>query len=217
MQLAPDRATVDPAAIEALLPQQGQIEQMTTEDLRQALDVSRRLSAKILTVAAMVWRELERRGEDMTPYLEDIAYRRVRDIAGGKLAPEAVMKFGTRTRLLDRIANLPPAEQKKLAEGERVTVVERDPETKKLDERKLPVESLEKSQLNLLFAPSGEMRTPDQQRAVLTATPLKHPEADKPRGRVFIARGKLRTDGEVEVQAVIAALREKGFLPPLGK
>lgn len=193
-------------------PTRKQIAGMTPEQLLETLKAAVTAQGALLEVAAWAWAALEDRGHDLSELLDEHPYffRRVREIAHERLSVEAAKKFGGNSHVLDYVRKLPREQQDRLVTDDRVSfVVDQD---RQLTERRLHLSTLSREQLKQLVDERGELRTPSQQRAFLSPSPA-HPDQDTPRGKVHITRGKLRTDGEVPVQVVIKALREKGFLP----
>jgi hypothetical protein len=204
---------MNPADWQSRLPQKNQIDQMGAEQLCEVLRLCSTLSDAVLQVAAWAWARLEELGADLTEQLDSNPYlfRRIRDIAHERLSVEAAMKFGGKTHILDFVRKQSREVQDRLVADDRVLFVVKGP-SNELDERKLHLAALDREQLKQLVTPDGEIRTPNQQRAYLSPSPVP-PVRDTPRGRVIITRGKLRTEGEVPIQAVIRALQEKGHLP----
>lgn len=204
---------MNPAEWQSRLPTKDQIEEMTTGQLLDVLKLCGTLSDVILQVAAWAWAKLEASGIDLSEMLDSNPYlfRRIRDIAHERLTVEAAMKFGGNSYVLDHVRKMSREQQERLVKDDKVLFVVADPQHG-LTERKLPLTALSREQVKQVIDDRGEIRTPNQQRAYLSPAPTP-PERDAPRGRVYIVRGKLRTDGEVPVATVIKALKEKGFLP----
>src|SRR3712207_2892877 len=108
-------------------PDGDDLERMTREELREELSRALALTVEGLRRAARVWGLLERMGEDLSDLRTGIAAY-VPLIAAGTVLPEAVIAFAGNRTLLRKVAELPPAEQKRLATGGAVEVVERRPD-----------------------------------------------------------------------------------------
>lgn len=199
------------------LPTREQMRQMTSDELFNLFRQLETLSAQTLACCADLYAEMQERGIDTSGIHDSVTMQWVRKIAGGKVLAETVHKFGQKIDILKQVSKLSPKDQERLIQDSRVEVVERDPTTNELTTRKLPVENLGLNQRKLVFTNSGEIRTPDQQRALL-ADHLSVPVTPfTTKARVVIVRGKLRTYGDVPVAEVIDLLREKGFLPPVAR
>ena len=203
---------MSPIDWQSKLPTKDQIGEMESDQLINVLKQCGTQFDVLLQVMAWAWAALEERGVDLDEILEGNPYlfRRVRDIAHDRLSVEAAMKFGGNSYVLDYVRKLSREQQDRLVNDDRVLFVVED--NRQLTERRLHLAALNREQLKQLVDERGELRTPNQQRAYLSPSPA-HPEKETARGRLYIVRGKLRTDGEVPVSVVIKALKEKGFLP----
>lgn len=94
---------------------------MTTEELRGELARAITMTADALSYLAACWVELERRGEDLTDLRIGLAPY-LREVAAGRLAPEAVISFAGEKMKLAWIAGQPPNIQRRLADGGIVTL-----------------------------------------------------------------------------------------------
>lgn len=94
---------------------------METQDLRAELGRAITMTADSLAYLAGVWAELERRGEDLSDLKIGLAPY-LRDVASGRLAPEAVLTFAGRKMVLKWVARQPYEQQKKLAAEPTVTI-----------------------------------------------------------------------------------------------
>ena len=166
---------------------------------------------------ASVWRELERRGEDLSDIKSGlISYLPL--VAAGRLQPEAVVHFAGRAMLLKRISTLPPQQQLALVNGERIPVViELDGE---LVEKQLQADEIPSQLLNQVFTDGGVRPVTEQQllAAVKMSTKSKREEKKSSRGR----RPKVQIDtsrdlikagkAELRLSDVLAALRQAGLM-----
>jgi hypothetical protein len=175
---------------------------LSVADLRRELAGGLTRSADALLHVATVWRELERRGEDLTEFKAGLG-RTIPLIAAGRLAAEAVVAFIGRPSVLDAIEGLPLARQRELAAGAKVRVLA--PADATADEA--PLAALTPQTIRLVFA-DGVERTPGEQRAALAARrPAKAKKPDR-EYRVVVDRdartvrvGRM----EVGVEEVLAA------------
>jgi len=141
-----------------------------TETLRRELASTLTMTARQMQRLALIWQELERRGEDLSDLRTGLAsYFPL--IASGKLDAQAVVQFAGKTTLLNKIALLPLAEQRKLAEGGNVTLVVAAPEGgfREVDK---PVHALTLTQTMQVFG-DGRIRSPKEQFGIVEDTLLK--------------------------------------------
>lgn len=130
---------------------------MTTEELREELRRAVNLTARSVAYLAEVWTELERRGEDMSDIRIGLAPF-LRDVAAGRLAPEAVLTFAGSRMVLRWVGRRPLAEQKRLASGAPVEVpTEEGP-------RQIPATQLTVQHLRMLQKAREERVTGRRQR-----------------------------------------------------
>lgn len=81
------------------------------------------MTAKTLSYLAAVWRELERRGENLSDLRTGIAFY-LPQIAAGTLDAELVVRYAGQRMLLHAAGRLPIKEQRRLVETGHVTLVE---------------------------------------------------------------------------------------------
>lgn len=95
---------------------------LSTEELRQELHSAIGLTARAIAKVAAIWEELTRRGED----LSDVKFALrdyMRDVASGRLLPEAVALLAGRVRTLRLVSELPVETQRSLVAGESVDLL----------------------------------------------------------------------------------------------
>jgi hypothetical protein len=97
---------------------------MTVDQLRAELANHVRLTAEHVARMAVIWTELERRGEDMKALRMGLS-RFLPAVAAGKLVPEAVVHLSGNMAALRAIGSLIPEEQRRLL-SEGALPVERD-------------------------------------------------------------------------------------------
>ena len=104
-----------------------ELARLSNEELRAELAQQLALTAASLMRAAAIWTELQRRGVDLAALRSGLAHYLPR-IARGELAPEAVVAFAGQRMLLQHLAGMPLADQRRYAAGEPITVAEVDSE-----------------------------------------------------------------------------------------
>lgn len=88
----------------------------STEELRAELAAALKLTADHLVRLALVWAELERRGEDLSALKNGIG-KYLPMIASGAVLAETVVAFAGEPLMLSRAAKLPVDEQRKAIEA----------------------------------------------------------------------------------------------------
>lgn len=151
------------------------ISELDTETLRGELARALTITAQGLVYLAAVWAELVRRGEDLSNLRSGLGTY-LPAIASGRLAPEAVVQFAGQTTLLRRIALLPIEEQRRIAEGEPIPVAVRNDDGE-FTERKMPALALTARQVVQIFDDGGRVRTPIEQRQLISHTTPKQQRA----------------------------------------
>jgi hypothetical protein len=150
---------------EQLYPEWERIKRLTDEELDAELVETMEVSAKMLVRLALIVRQKEERGHDlsgittsMLTYLRKIAY--------GQLLPEAVSCFLAHPTILKRIAALPIPDQRKCIQGGgvRIACFQGDQVTHRMADLTL----LGPSELSQVFA-SDHIRSVDEQAALLKA------------------------------------------------
>lgn len=95
---------------------------MSTAELKAEFAKALEITAHQLVYLAHLWRELERRGEDLS-HLRSGLFTYMPMIANGSLDPQAVVRFAGNLTALRALANLSLKEQRRLAEDGLVEVV----------------------------------------------------------------------------------------------
>lgn len=98
------------------------LSQKTTAELRDELARALKVTADSLAYLALVWRELEQRGENLDDLRVGLG-RYLAPIADGSLAAEAVVMLAGHQTALDAMARLPIDEQRRIVAAGRVDVV----------------------------------------------------------------------------------------------
>ncbi len=162
----------------------------TTEQLRAELARGLQVTAECLLRLALVVKLLEERGEDLSGLRLPLLHH-LRRIACGQVLPEVVVRFAAAPGLIAKIGSLPLPEQKRLAEGGKVTVVVRTAAGETTHKQVDPLH-LAPGQVSLVFA-RDHLRGIAEQGVLLDQRPERG-EKQPPRGRVRSdsARGGLR-------------------------
>lgn len=92
------------------------LKDVDTATLRTALAGTLGLTVRTLAYAAAIWRELESRGENLAPLKQGICAH-LSAIGAGQVLPETVVNFAGRPALLKKVAQLPVAQQRAIADG----------------------------------------------------------------------------------------------------
>lgn len=184
---------IDPNT-DALEAKRAELHQMTTDELRDQLATQIQLTADHLLATALIIRELEERGEDLSdlklgllPYLRRIAH--------GQVVPELVVRYAGFPALINRLASFPLPEQRRIAAGEPVDLLVLRGEGS--DTRRVDPLHLTRDQLYQVFA-TDHIRTAAEQAAMLEdlrnrPKAVKRPKrsrvrADAERGGVVVGR-----------------------------
>lgn len=184
--MTPARIKTDPPA--ALTPES--VRQLDTAALRELLASGITGMADSLARSALAWAELERRGEDLSDLRRGLT-RYVPLIASAQLAAEAVVAYANRPTLLDALRGMPLAEQRALAAGRAVEVIDpADPSAVNA----VPLVALPAAVIRLVVS-DGQVRTPAQQRLAFRPRPKKEkssrhfrPRYDRETGAVQVGR-----------------------------
>lgn len=146
------------------LPTPYELGSMSTQTLRSELAKSLTMSARHLHHLAMIWAELEKRGEDLSDLRTGLAVY-LPMIAAGRLDAEAVIRFAGQPTVLRSLANLPVERQHALALGGSVPVLTVNA-SGEYEGAELPAITLTAAQARLVF--SGDtIRSVAEQRAIL--------------------------------------------------
>lgn len=133
-------------------------------ELKRALVVT----AETIAYLGAVWRELERRGQDLSNYRTGIG-EYLPLVAAGQLAPEAMVQFIGRLQLLRAVRLLPIDEQRRLADGGTVTVLREDRRTGALLPTEVPATTLTGEQIKQVFD-GGRLRDVAEQANMIDST-----------------------------------------------
>ena len=137
---------------------------MSNQQLRARLAQSLTLSARHLAYLAVIWAELERRGEDLSDLRTGLAAY-LPQIAAGVLDAEAVVRFAGKPSVLRALAGLPLEQQAALTRGEPVHVLTVNA-AGEYESADMPAHLLTPAQTRLVFGDAG-LRPVGEQRAML--------------------------------------------------
>jgi len=171
---------------------------MDTPALRSELARALEITADRLAYLAAIWKELEARGEDLSHLRSGMAVY-LPMIASNHLAAEAVVRFAGSKTMLRAVAQLPLDEQRRLAQGGKVSV--------HLDgaDREVEADGMTTRMIKAAFA-DGRIRSLDEQRSI--AAPVKSATTKLKRGEVRGVAGGIQV-GRTRVSTgdVLTALR----------
>lgn len=181
---------------------------MKSVDLRRGIEKCMGIAAKNIVMAAVMFSELERRGENTSdlrlsyPYL----YRR---IAAGQVLGSLIQLAFKDPQLLSRMSKLPLTEQKKIAErGVDVVVIDNG---KMTVERKAPTD-LRPGQVCQVFAKDHE-RTHEEQAAFIQARQAEEStKIDAIKGLSWRHYRKWSASGKSALEVFIAGLKALGII-----
>jgi hypothetical protein len=128
----------------------GQLRSMTDEQLLEELKTGMRVNADNLLRMALVVKELESRGADLSGVKLGLLHH-LRRIACGQMLPEVVTQFAWSPALIARIGSLPLSEQRKLVDGDRVKMLTYGPDGSMTHRLADPV-AMTPDQVNQVFA-----------------------------------------------------------------
>jgi hypothetical protein len=140
---------------------------LDTPTLRSELSRILTLSADHLAYMAAIWQELEARGENLSELKTGLGVY-LPLIAARKLDAEVVVKFAGNKTLINAMVSLPIDEQRRLAHGGTVAVIDEHGTTKNV-----PIIQLRGRQIKMVID-AGRIRPPEEQTDI--ATKAKKPK-----------------------------------------
>lgn len=188
---------------------ESELQALSSDELHARLKGAIGMTAAAIHTMALLWRELVRRGEDMSGYRNALAPF-LMAVAEGRLVPQMVVQLSGQTRALERVAELPVQQQELLLDGEPVTVYRGQDRSECLPLRDMlwsdvalairdgRIWSLQEQKLAHERSESRKVKRPKRGRAPRISV--------TPDNRLLI--GKTSVDAE----RVIAALRQHGLL-----
>lgn len=180
-----------PATTESKDLTHGDLSRLTVSELKSAFFQSLEVTVSHFQRLAEIWRELQNRGEDMSPYREGIAIY-IELIAHGRLRADFVVRYAGQKTLLNAISLLPVDQQDQVLQSESVELVE--PESQggfKVTEIKLS--ELPSRLIQQVFSETG-LRSPDEQKKLL----IRREGRPRPKASLRKAR-KVKIDQESQV------------------
>ena len=201
-------------SLEVARPNLPQFEELSNEELRALLVKKVSLSAVSLMEAAEIWKELQRRGVEMSAFRSGLGMYFPR-IARGELAAEAVVAFAGQRVLLQHMIGMPLDEQRRYAAGEPITVADRDDDGQIMGAQRR-LSEMSAREVTLAIA-DGRVRPLKVQaeslaRKVTRAAPRRAKSGSTARIRADVSAGTLaigRT--RLEPLDLASALRALGF------
>lgn len=148
-----------------------------TASLRRELARALQVTAENLIYLAAVWRELEKRGEDLSALRHGLGAH-LSEIAAGRLDAEIVVQFARAPSILRTLAQLPVRKQRQLARGEPLKIVEATPYGSEPAVRAAPAYHLKASEIRLAIG-NGKIRSIEEQTEILRATAALEPGVER--------------------------------------
>lgn len=185
-----------------------ELQSVSTAELRAQLHEAIGLTEAAIVRVATIWSELSRRGEDLSGVRFSLARFMLR-VARGQLLPGLVVALSGQTRALERIAELPLDDQKRLAAGDALEIYRGQD---RIDTA--PLASLTYSEIALAIR-DGRIRTAAEQRMAFER--VKKARSRRMRGRppkITVLPDNLVRIGTVEVPAerLLAKMRAAGLV-----
>lgn len=185
-----------------------ELQSVSTAELRAQLHDAIGLTEAAIVRVAAIWSELSRRGEDLSGVRFSLARFMLR-VARGQLLPGLVVALSGQTRALERIAELPLDDQKRLAAGDALEIYRGQD---RIDTA--PLASLTYSEIALAIR-DGRIRTAAEQRMAFER--VKKARSRRMRGRppkITVLPDNLVRIGNVEVPAerLLAEMRAAGLV-----
>ena len=191
---------------------QSDIKQASIEQLKVELSRSLKLTSEYLVYMAMIWSELNSRGEDLSA-LKSGLFEYIPLIAVNQLDASLVIEFAGNKTLLSCLARLPIEQQKEIAQSKSVPFIELSDKGGKI-EKKLDLATAKANQIYQVFGGEYGFRDPDQQYMLLKAkTKAQRPAKPKRKTIRTIEFDSSREymligDKQVKVETLLTALGE---------
>lgn len=201
----------EPASIGEIVdkaPAAMELQDVPTNELHQQLSEAIGMTEQAVTRVAHIWRELSRRGEDMSCYRFALA-QFMPAVADGRLLPRLVVNMAGQTRALTRLAELPVGDQRALLSGQTIEVYKGEDtvEEKRLDD-------LTYSEIALAIR-DGHIRSAAEQKLAAERSSGRRRKSRPGRPvRVSVTGDKMLRVGklEIELERVLAELRTAGVI-----
>lgn len=185
---------------------------MTDAELEARLTKATSLTVEGLREMAVIMTEKKRRGHDLSNVRIGLRHHLLR-IGSGQLLPEVVVHFAGKPSLFNVIGTLPHDEQKRLADGQPVSLMVLGPDGRYEERLSDPLE-MQPDQIALAFAP-GRLREKTEQSNLLdqrrerASAPVPEQigkdRIDPERGVAIIGR---QTRTLAELESLVNALRK---------
>ena len=191
-------------------PDSVELQSIATEDLRRELVEAIGLTVRTVQRVAAIWAELERRGEDLSDIRFSLAAY-MPAVAAGRLLPEVVVALSGRQRTLNIVADLAIDDQRRLINGEPITLVTTDATVQR------SLDDMTFSEITRVIR-DGQIRTEAEQRLAMDRLDRRRRQERPRRGRrptvrVLQTSDQIKIgDTSVDIEDVIAALRGAGYL-----
>lgn len=138
---------------------------LTIDQLKQELKKALAITAEHLQYLAAVWKELEKRGEDLSHLKTGLAgYLPM--IASGQIDSNLIVKYAGRRTVLSALAKLPIEQQREIANDGHLTIVTLDENGKRHDIQR-QIDQLSQAELFQAISDRG-LRDPDKQFLLLS-------------------------------------------------
>lgn len=185
--------TIDPTEIikSPRLEIANRVGEMDTNTLIGELERALTVTAETIAYLGAIWRELDRRGVDLTAYRVGMG-QYLPLIASGQLDPSAVVRFAGRLTLLRAVQTLPVDEQASLAAGRKVAVASMAPDGT-ITVSDVDPDMLTGEQLRLVFD-TGRIRGAEEQanmlRSASTAARRRQKEPTARRYKIKVSQDR---------------------------
>lgn len=190
-------------------PPELEMQSLSSDELRRQLNDAIGITETALIRVAAIWRELVRRGEDLSNVKFSLG-RFMVPIAEGRLLPSLVVAMSGQTRALERVAELTVTDQQKLVAGDKIHIFRGGSSA---DEKALSEMTFGEI---ALAVGEGRIRYLDEQKLSYersAASKARRAPVRRPRKITVLPGGLLRIGTlEVEVERVLAALRAGGVI-----
>lgn len=160
-------------------PLERRLKEMAETELRSYLAQRLRFTADNLMEMALVIREFDQRGIDLSDLRVSLLVY-LRRIAYGQTLPEVVALLAGRRDLLQRVAFLPLPEQQRCIDENGLTVVTGEVANGQFDSRRRQILDLEPWEVRQIFGPDG-LRNELQQAAWLKGQVVRAAQQQQPR------------------------------------
>lgn len=195
-----------------------EIGNMSVQSLKTALAQEVQVTSVSMLRIALMWRELENRGEDLSELKGGALFEFIPHVARGNLLPSTVVHFAGNKRLLRAITFLGHDIQRKLISGESVPIVNIDQKGSPRV-RHLPAAHIPQNLIGIAFAGKDVRSIEDQKKIALvkfTRTQISKTKYIKQGAPILVVveRDKNRikvANLELDLDKMLVSLQEAGF------